>query len=149
MSAIHLFPRVFASLDGGSTQDIVARRAVAIAAANNADLLFGHVVDSVPFEANGADFDALCESRKEQLEADLADILEEARKNPDIKSVDLQVRAGRITDTLTEQLIGSSSPTLSSAASAACPICSTPLSAASRSISSALSAATFMSSRRS
>ena len=30
MSTIHLFPRVFASLDGGSTQDIVARRAVAI-----------------------------------------------------------------------------------------------------------------------
>ena len=108
MSAIHLFPRVFASLDGGSTQDIVARRAVAIAAANNADLLFGHVVDSVPFEANGADFDALCE----QLEADLADILEEARKNPDIKSVDLQVRAGRITDTLTEQLIEPFKPDL-------------------------------------
>lgn len=112
MSAIHLFPRVFASLDGGSTQDIVARRAVAIAAANNADLLFGHVVDSVPFEANGADFDALCGSRKEQLEADLADILEEARKNPDIKSVDLQVRAGRITDTLTEQLIEPFKPDL-------------------------------------
>lgn len=112
MSAIHLFPRVFASLDGGSTQDIVARRAVAIAAANNADLLFGHVVDSVPFEANGADFDALCESRKEQLEADLADILEEARKNPDIKSVDLQVRAGRITDTLAEQLIEPFKPDL-------------------------------------
>lgn len=112
MSAIHLFPRVFASLDGGSTQEIVARRAVAIAAANNADLLFGHVVDSVPFEANGADFDALCESRKEQLEADLADILEEARKNPDIKSVDLQVRAGRITDTLTEQLIEPFNPDL-------------------------------------
>ena len=112
MSAIHLFPRVFASLDGGSTQDIVARRAVAIAAANNADLLFGHVVDSVPFEANGADFDALCESRKEQLEADLADILEEARKNPDIKSVDLQVRAGRITDTLQKQLIEPTEPDL-------------------------------------
>ena len=112
MSAIHLFPRVFASLDGGSTQEIVARRAVAIAAANNADLLFGHVVDSVPFEANGADFDALCESRKEQLEADLADILEEARKNPDIKSVDLQVRAGRITDTLSEQLIEPFKPDL-------------------------------------
>ena len=112
MSTIHLFPRVFASLDGGSTQDIVARRAVAIAAANNADLLFGHVVDSVPFEANGADFDALCESRKEQLEADLADILEEARKSSDIKSVDLQVRAGRITDTLTEQLIEPFNPDL-------------------------------------
>ena len=112
MSTIHLFPRVFASLDGGSTQDIVARRAVAIAAANNADLLFGHVVDSVPFEANGADFDALCESRKEQLEADLADILEEARKNPDIKSVDLQVRGGRITVTLTEQLIEPFKPVL-------------------------------------
>ncbi len=112
MSAIHLFPRVFASLDGGSTQEIVARRAAAIAAANNADLLFGHVVDSVPFEANGADFDALCETRKEQLEADLADILEEAKNNPDIKSVDLQVRAGRITDTLTEQLIEPFNPDL-------------------------------------
>ena len=112
MSAIHLFPRVFASLDGGSTQEIVARRAAAIAAANNANLLFGHVVDSVPFEANGADFDALCETRKEQLEADLADILEEAKNNPDIKSVDLQVRAGRITDTLTEQLIEPFNPDL-------------------------------------
>ncbi len=90
-----------------------SRVAHTIAAANNADLLFGHVVDSVPFEANGADFDALCESRKEQLEADLADILEEARKNPDIRSsVDLQVRAGRITDTLTEQLIEPFKPDL-------------------------------------
>ena len=35
--------------------------AAALAADNGARLLFGHVIDSVPNEANGADFDALCE----------------------------------------------------------------------------------------
>lgn len=105
MPTIHLYPRIFASLDGGATQEIVARRAIAIAEANEADLLFGHVVDSVPFEANGADFDALCESRKEQIEQDLADIFEEARNSPHIKSIELRVRACRVTDTLAEQLI--------------------------------------------
>ena len=112
MATIHLYPRIFASLDGGATQELVAQRAVAIAAANEGDLLFGHVVDSVPFEANGADFDALCETRKQQIESDLADILEEARNNPHIKSVELQVRAGRVTDTLAEQLIEPFKPDL-------------------------------------
>ena len=68
---------------------------------------------STPFRSRRtAPTSTLCASRKEQLEADLADILEEARKNPDIKSVDLQVRAGRITDTLTEQLIEPFKPDL-------------------------------------
>lgn len=108
----HQYSRIFAALDGSSTQELVARRAVALAAANEASLLFGHVVDSVPFEANGADFDALCSSRKEQLEADLADILADARGNSSIPSVELKVNAGRVTDTLVEQLIDPFDPDL-------------------------------------
>ena len=52
------YQRIFAALDGASTQKAVAQRAVALAADNGARLLFGHVVDSVPNEANGADYEA-------------------------------------------------------------------------------------------
>ena len=50
------YVRIFASLDGASTQYAVARRALSIAHDNNAEVLFGHVIDSVPYEANGIDF---------------------------------------------------------------------------------------------
>ena len=53
------YQRIFAALDGASTQKAVAQRAVALAVDNGAQLLFGHVIDSVPNEANGADYDAL------------------------------------------------------------------------------------------
>ena len=53
--------RIFAALDGASTQEAVARRAVALAAASGAQLLFGHVVDVAPSDTNGADFEALAQ----------------------------------------------------------------------------------------
>ena len=93
------YTRIFAALDGGSTQEAVTARAIALAADNHAHLAFGHVIDSVPYEASGTDFKALCEDVAERIEHDIADILAEARNNPDIPSFELIVRAGRITDT--------------------------------------------------
>ena len=81
------YQRIFAALDGASTQEAVAQRAAALAADNGARLLFGHVIDSVPNEANGADFDA-------------------------IPSVEVRVRAGRVAETLAEQLIEPFAPDL-------------------------------------
>ena len=52
------YKRIFAALDGGSTQEAVAQRAIALAAGNHAELVFGHVIDSVPYEASGVDFEA-------------------------------------------------------------------------------------------
>ena len=72
------YTRIFAALDGASTQEAVAERAVALAADDHAELVFGHVIDSVPFEASGVDFEALCTEGKKRIEADLADILAEA-----------------------------------------------------------------------
>ena len=106
------YQRIFAALDGGSTQREVALRAVRIAAENGAHLAFGHVVDSVPNEANGADFDALCAEAKTRLERDLVDVLSEARANANIASVEVSVRAGRVTDVLVEQLIKPFQPDL-------------------------------------
>ena len=106
------YTRIFAALDGASTQEAVAERAVALAADDHAELVFGHVIDSVPYEASGVDFEALCAEGKKRIEADLADILAEARANADIPSVELIVRAGRITHTLGHQLIEPTQPDL-------------------------------------
>ncbi|WP_139651157.1 universal stress protein [Raoultibacter phocaeensis] len=109
--ALH-YKRIFAALDGGSTQEAVTARAIALAADNHASLVFGHVIDSVPYEASGTDFKALCSDVTDRLEHDIADVLAEARNNPDIPSFELVVRAGRITDTLTEQMIEPLDPDL-------------------------------------
>ena len=98
------YVRIFASLDGASTQYAVARRALSIAHDNNAEVLFGHVIDSVPYEANGIDFSALCEDGLARIEEELEPLLTRARNDEEIPSVDVQVRAGRITDTLDDAL---------------------------------------------
>ena len=85
------YQRIFAALDGASTQKAVAKRAAALAADNGARLLFGHVVDSVPNEANGADYEALCAEGVVRIEDELADELRAVRENPAIPSVDVQV----------------------------------------------------------
>ena len=106
------YNRIFASLDGASTQVAVARRALSIAHDNNAEVLLGHVIDSVPYEANGIDFAALCEDGKQRIEEALHGLFERARADECIPSIDLQVRAGRINDTLTESLIKPFDPDL-------------------------------------
>lgn len=106
------YARIFAALDGGSTQEAVAQRAIALAADNHAQLTFGHVIDSVPYEASGVDFEALCTEGKKRIEEELADLLTEARSDSNIPSVELIVRAGRINDTLEHQLIEPVEPDL-------------------------------------
>lgn len=106
------YQRIFAALDGASTQEAVVQRAIALAAEEHADLTFGHVIDSVPYEASGVDFELLCSEGKKRIEDDLANLISEARENPNIPSVQLVVRAGRINDTLQKQLIEPLDPDL-------------------------------------
>ena len=106
------YTRIFAALDGGSTQEAVAARAISLAADNQAHLAFGHVIDSVPYEASGTDFKALSDDVKRRLEADLADTLAAIRSNPAIPTFELIVKAGRITDTLGELIIKPYNPDL-------------------------------------
>ena len=103
---------IFAALDGGSTQEAVARRALSIAHDNNANVVFGHVIDSVPYEANGIDFAALIEDGHARIEEALAKYLNRARKDECIPSVDVQVRAGRVAETLVEGIIDPLNPDL-------------------------------------
>ena len=106
------YSRIFAALDGASTQEAVARRTLSIAHDNNAEVLFGYVIDSVPYEANGIDFAALTEDGLQRIEEALEPFLSRARNDECIPSVDVQVRAGRISETLIESLIEPFKPEL-------------------------------------
>ena len=106
------YNKIFAALDGANTQEAVVRRAFSIAHDNNAEVLFGHVIDSVPYEANGIDFAALTEDGLQRIEESLAPYLARARADECIPSVDIQVRAGRIAETLLEGLIEPYNPDL-------------------------------------
>ena len=83
------YKHIFAALDGSTTQEAVAKRALSLAAASGAALTFGHVVDSVASDVNGADFEALCAEVSKQLEGDLADVLQKAREDEHIPSCEL------------------------------------------------------------
>lgn len=106
------YNKIFAALDGASTQQAVARRALSIAHDNNATVLFGHVIDSVPYEANGIDFAALTEDGLQRIEEALEPLLTRARNDERIPSVDVQVRAGRVSETLLEALMEPYDPDL-------------------------------------
>ncbi len=106
------YNRIFAALDGGSTQEAVIRRAFSLAHDNNAEVLFGHVIDSVPYEANGIDFVALSEDGRMRIEEEMGEWLVRARNDECIPSVDVQVKAGRIAETLIDAIIKPFDPDL-------------------------------------
>lgn len=106
------YKKIFAALDGASTQEAVARRTLSIAHDNNAEVLFGHVIDSVPYEANGIDFAALNEDGRQRIEEALEPYFTRARNDECIPSIDVQVRAGRVAETLVEALIEPFEPEL-------------------------------------
>ncbi len=106
------YNKIFAALDGAATQEAVARRALSIAHDNNAEVMFGHVIDSVPYEANGIDFAALIEDGRQRIEETLEKYFTRARNDECIPSIDVQVRAGRVAETLVEGLVEPYNPDL-------------------------------------
>lgn len=106
------YNKIFAALDGATTQEAVVRRALSIAHDNNAEVVLGHVIDSVPYEANGIDFAALIDDGHDRIEEELKKYLTRARNDECIPSVDLQVRAGRVSECLMESLIEPLNPDL-------------------------------------
>lgn len=106
------YNRIFAALDGASTQEAVVRRALSIAHDNNAEVVFGHIIDSVPYEASGIDFAALSEDGRLRIEEAMEPYFTRARNDECIPSIDVRVRAGRVAETLIEALINPYDPDL-------------------------------------
>ena len=106
------YNKIFAALDGGSTQDAVARRTLSIAHDNNAEVLFGYVVDTSQINASGIGDSDIAAVNKASLEESLARYLNRAQKDECIPSIDLQVEVGRIEETLANKLIKPFDPDL-------------------------------------
>ena len=75
----NVYKKVFAALDGSDMQLEVAKKAVVLAAENEAELCFGHVVDAVPVEATGIDMGELCSEVQARFEGQIKEALDAAR----------------------------------------------------------------------
>ena len=98
------YRRIFAALDGGATQEAVCRRTLSIAHDNNSDVLFGNVVDSSSFQNAGLGDEGLAEQKKEGIQKELGRYFRRSSKDECIPSVNLEVRTGRVTETLMEMI---------------------------------------------
>ena len=106
------YNRIFAALDGGDTQDAVCRRALSIAHDNNAEVLFGNVIDSTKLVTTGIGDDGLVKAQKEAIEKELDRYFNRARQDECIPSFELVVRIGKVTETLVRDLIEPYNPDL-------------------------------------
>lgn len=106
------YSKVFVALDGTEQQDFVLARAIKVAANNGATLVIGHVIDSTALESAGTYPADLVQGLQDAFTTSIAAQVEEAKENPDIPSVDVMVRAGRIRETLKDEMLDVVKPDL-------------------------------------
>lgn len=106
------YDKVFVSLDGSEQQDKVLDRAIIVAANNNAELYIGHVIDSTALETSGTYPTDLLESLEQSFRASIADEVAKAQGEDQIKKVEVIVKAGRIRETLKEEMLDVIEPDL-------------------------------------
>lgn len=106
------YSKVFVSLDGTEQQDFVLARAIKVAANNGAKIYIGHVIDSTALESAGSYPVDLINGLEEAFRNSIAEQVEEAQANPDIAGVEIIVRAGRIRETLKDEMLDVIKPDL-------------------------------------
>ena len=106
------YSKVFVALDGTEQQDFVLARAIKVAANNGAKLIIGHVIDSTALESAGAYPADLVNGLEEAFRTSIEAQVEEARENPDIPEVEIMIRAGRIRETLKDEMLDVVQPDL-------------------------------------
>ena len=106
------YSKIFVALDGTEQQDFVLARAMRVAANNKAKLYIGHVIDSTALESAGAYPVDLVNGLEESFKKSIAAQVEEARESPDIADVAVIIRAGRIRETLKDEMLDPIQPDL-------------------------------------
>lgn len=106
------YSKVFVALDGTDQQDFVLARAIKVAANNGAKLIIGHIIDSTALESAGAYPVDLVNGLEEAFRNSIATQVEEAKENADIPEVQIIIRAGRIRETLKDEMLDVVQPDL-------------------------------------
>lgn len=106
------YKKIFVSLDGTEQQKQVLDRAVQIAESHGADLYVGHVIDSTPMQAAGTYPATLIPSLEKAWKDSIADDIKAAEASGKIPSITVEVKAGRIRETLHDDFIDEIKPDL-------------------------------------
>lgn len=99
------YDKVFVALDGTEEQDRVFERAIVVAANNNAELYVGHVIDSTALETAGTYPVDLLPGLEKAFRDSIEPLVEKARATHEIKKVEVDVKTGRIRETLKDEML--------------------------------------------
>jgi len=99
------YDKIFVSLDGSETQAKVLDRAIIMAANHNAELYIGHVIDSTALETAGTYPTDLIAALEKSFRDSITDQIILAENEPTIKKVEVIVKAGRIRETLKDEML--------------------------------------------
>ena len=100
-----MYSNIAVFLDGTEMQDEVFNRAIKIAATNNAHLTVCHVIDSTALESVQAYPSDLIDGFEESFRKSIADKLSEAKAIPEINGIDVQIKCGRIRETIMDDIV--------------------------------------------
>lgn len=106
------YKRIFAAIDGSATEEAVIERAIRIASNHGAEIMFGHVVDSLPSDMNSMNSKLLAEEEDKLMRERLAPVFQRIDSDPSISGYDFQLRVGRVADVLMDDLIDPFDPDL-------------------------------------
>ncbi len=106
------YSTIFVALDGCEEQDFVLQKAAAIARRTHAKLVIGHVIDSSALETASTYPADILEGLKVGFMKSIQPALDELEQDPDICEVEVLVQAGRIRETLKEEMLDVVSPDL-------------------------------------
>jgi nucleotide-binding universal stress UspA family protein len=106
------YDKIFVALDGTPQQELVLARAIIIASTNEAELYIGHVIDSSALETSGSYPTGLLQSLEKQFRESIAPQVAEAEAAPGIRKVEVMVKAGRIRETIKEDMLEEIQPDL-------------------------------------
>lgn len=106
------YDKIFVALDGTEQQELVLARAIIVAANNNAELYIGHVIDTSALEAAGSYPIELLADMERRFRESIAAQVREAELEPKIKRVEVVVKAGRIRETLKDDMLDVIKPDL-------------------------------------
>ena len=101
-----MYSNVAVFLDGTEAQDAVMDKAIEVAATNGAKLTICHVIDSTALESAHAQYlGGLVDGITSAFEESIADKLEEANANEHIDGIDVEIKFGRIRETIMDDII--------------------------------------------
>ena len=106
------YDKILVTLDGTETQRRVLERAIIVAANNHSELYIGHVIDSTALEAAGTYPAELIADLERAFRDSIADDVAKVQEEGVVKSVEVIVKAGRIRETLTDEMIDVINPDL-------------------------------------